>query len=236
MKFILSMFGGFKNLIATIAQIILAILTLPLLCIILRFLLPDKAGTFVLNILGEVPLFEVWLDMVAGFAGHADMAVNYTNYFEAVLAPVGETMGEAILIGMCIYLCKTLGTMLYVRGVPVLQTIIGVFLGCITLGAMGSGDIRYIIMASGFLIIVNIILTIFAASGQPVKKVLGIFLGLGLQSAVAGMASAYIAALTLILQGAVTQLTVMIGLIGMTVCPLLILLLIDYYFLTPKKQ
>ncbi len=235
MRFIFSIFGGFKNLIATVAQILLAILVLPALSVILKLLMPEGAVAFLWNLLQEVPFMDVWLGIVTDFSASASQTILPASYLEMVLSPVRNAMAEACVIGMCIYMCKTVGTMIYIRGVPVLQTVFGVFLGCIVLRAM-QGDMTYSIMAIGFMVIANIVLTILAASGQVLQKVLGIFLGLGLQSVIAGLAAAYVAALTLILRGYVSSFFVAVGLVGGTSLPLLIVLLLDYFLLTPKKR
>ncbi len=235
MRSVVSFFGGFKNLIASVAQILIAIILLPFICFILKLILPANGISFILNLLQEIPFLDVWFDMVQKFAEAPKDGVLVQNYLQAVIQPALDGAFEALIIGMCVYACKTIGTMLYIRGVPVIQTVAGVFLGCITIKAIGVGDTYYSIFAIGFLVILNIVLTLLAAHGQVLQKVLGIFIGIGCQSILAGLAAAYVAALCLIINGWANSLGAAVGLIGVTVCPLLIFLLIDYFILTPKK-
>lgn len=231
-----SIFGGYKSFKATIAQCMLAFILLPALGLFIHNLLPDMEGTFFTSMLGEDNLFEGWLELLSNTFDQVNTAFNFTTYFDDTLRLIAKTIVETTLIGLCIYLCKTLGVMLNMRGVPILQTMIGVFLGCFMISFLKVSAPIYITVTYAFLCIANIMLTIFVTKDQVVLKVLGIFVGLSVQSIIAALACTYVAALQLIWRGIVTDLAAIIGLICLTASPLLIVLLIDYYLLTPKKE
>lgn len=126
-----------------------------------------------------------------------------------------------------------MGTLLFIRGVPILQTIIGVILGAITLQAM-QGSTAYALYAAAFMVIANIVLTIFVATGQIVKKILSVFLGLGLQCLLAGFAAGYIALLTMFLKVApqMRHVLLMLALVGL---PYVIFYALYYVLIQPIK-
>lgn len=238
MKSLESFLSGFrlKNIIPSVAQLLLAVLILPVLCFILKLLAPDGGWQFISRLVDEVGIMETWFSLTGDYVRSLGAALTTEGYIAAVISPLPQIMLEEALMGMCIYLLKTIGTMLFIRGVPVLQTVLGVFLGCITIRAAAVDESgMYTIAAIAFLIVANIVLTIFTAGGQPLQKVLSVFLGIGLSVATAGMGAAYIAALAQIANGYVTDIKVCFALIGFTLCPLLIVLLADYFLLAVKK-
>ncbi len=238
MKSMESFLSGFrlKNLIPSVAQLLLAVLILPVLCFILKLLVPDGGWQFLSNLVDEVGIMETWFSLTGDYIHSLGTAPTTEGYLAAVVSPVPQIMLEEALMGMCIYLLKTVGTMLYLRGVPVLQTILGVFLGCIVIRAAAVDESgMYTVATIAFLIVANIVLTIFTASGQPLQKVLSVALGISLSVIIAGMGAAYIAALTQIANGCVADLKLCFALIGATLCPLLIVLLVDYFLLAVKK-
>ncbi|MDD2956305.1 MAG: hypothetical protein PHD67_08325, partial [Oscillospiraceae bacterium] len=223
-----------KNVIASVAQIVLAVLLLPGLCFLYHLIVPDDNGNILLNLFAQVPVLENWLEVLSGALLSTGAPIDVATYAEMVIDPVGQAIADSAVLGMCIYACKTIGTMIYIRGIPVLQTVVGVIVGCITCKAM-DGDFGYTLMAVLFLMLLNVVLTILCAHGQVLIKIAGIAMGLGYQMLVAGAGASYAAALALVMHGAVDSLAMAVALLLVPLCALLILLLVDYLFLTPKK-
>ena len=158
---------------------------------------------------------------------------SYSEYLLYTVEQVEKASVETAVIGMCVYMCVQVGTLLFIRGVPILQTIIGVILGAITLEAM-QGSTAYALYAAAFMVIANIVLTIFVATGQIVKKILSVFLGLGLQCLLAGFAAGYIALLTMFLKVApqMRHVLLMLALVGL---PYVIFYALYYVLIQPIK-
>lgn len=224
-----------KNLIWTGAQIALAVILLPFVAILIHLILPDGMLTIVINSIQEIPVIGQMLSMLgtleAELEGGALPPVSEYLYYTFV--QVETAVVESCVIGMCIYMCVQVGTLLFIRGVPILQTIIGVILGAITLEAM-HGSMDYAILAMTFMMIANIVLTMFVAMGQIVKKILSVFLGIAMQSILAGFAAGYIALLTMFMQSApqLRNALLMLALVGL---PYLIFYALYYVLIQPIK-
>lgn len=224
-----------KNLIWTGAQIALAVILLPFVAILIHLILPDGMLTIVINSIQEIPVIGQMLAMLGTLSAELEGSAlpPVSEYLYYTFVQVETAVVESCVIGMCIYMCVQVGTLLFIRGVPILQTIIGVILGAITLEAM-HGSMDYAILAMTFMMIANIVLTMFVATGQIVKKILSVFLGIGMQSILAGFAAGYIALLTMFMQSApeLRNALLMLALVGL---PYLIFYALYYVLIQPIK-
>lgn len=224
-----------KNLIWTGAQIALAVILLPFVAILIHLILPDGMLTIVINGIQEIPVIGQMLAMLGTLSAELEGGAlpPVSEYLYYTFVQVETAVVESCVIGMCIYMCVQVGTLLFIRGVPILQTIIGVILGAITLEAM-HGSMDYAILAMTFMMIANIVLTMFVAMGQIVKKILSVFLGIAMQSILAGFAAGYIALLTMFMQSApeLRNALLMLALVGL---PYVIFYALYYVLIQPIK-
>lgn len=224
-----------KNLIWTGAQIALAVILLPFVAILIHLILPDGMLTIVINSIQEIPVIGQMLAMLGTLSAELEDGAlpPVSEYLYYTFVQVETAVVESCVIGMCIYMCVQVGTLLFIRGVPILQTIIGVILGAITLEAM-HGSMDYAILAMTFMMIANIVLTMFVATGQIVKKILSVFLGIAMQSILAGFAAGYIALLTMFMQSApeLRNALLMLALVGL---PYVIFYALYYVLIQPIK-
>lgn len=227
-------FRSRRLIMGSICQILLGILIFPLLCLILAWLSPDKGASFILNIFSGIELFEIWPDVVVSMAQGANFD-NVVNYLDVLNIAVGGTVIETTVIGLSIFLCKNIGGALHVRGIPVLQTLLGSFLGCIISKAIDVSSLGYLLLSLTFLLLANYVVLIIFFRGQTIKKILSGLIGPGVSVMIAGMAAAFVTANLLILKGQVHSFGTGMALILGTFTPLLALLLVDYFLLTPKK-
>lgn len=224
-----------KNLIWTGAQIALAVILLPFVAILIHLILPDGMLTIVINSIQEIPVIGQMLAMLGTLSAELEGGAlpPVSEYLYYTFVQVETAVVESCVIGMSIYMCVQVGTLLFIRGVPILQTIIGVILGAITLEAM-HGSMDYAILAMTFMMIANIVLTMFVAMGQIVKKILSVFLGIAMQSILAGFAAGYIALLTMFMQSApeLRNALLMLALVGL---PYVIFYALYYVLIQPIK-
>ncbi len=224
-----------KNLIWTGAQIALAVILLPFVAILIHLILPDGMLMIVINSIQEIPVIGQMLAMLGTLSAELEGGAlpPVSEYLYYTFVQVETAVVESCVIGMCIYMCVQVGTLLFIRGVPILQTIIGVILGAITLEAM-HGSMDYAILAMTFMMIANIVLTMFVAMGQIVKKILSVFLGIAMQSILAGFAAGYIALLTMFMQSApeLRNALLMLALVGL---PYVIFYALYYVLIQPIK-
>ena len=224
-----------KNLIWTGAQIALAVILLPFVAILIHLILPDGMLTIVINSIQEIPVIGQMLAMLGTLSAELEGGAlpPVSEYLYYTFVQVETAVVESCVIGMCIYMCVQVGTLLFIRGVPILQTIIGVILGAITLEAM-HGSMDYAILAMTFMMIANIVLTMFVTTGQIVKKILSVFLGIAMQSILAGFAAGYIALLTMFMQSApeLRNALLMLALVGL---PYVIFYALYYVLIQPIK-
>ena len=226
-----------KNLIWTGAQIALAVILLPFVAILIHLILPDGMLTIVINSIQEIPVIGQMLSMLGTLEAELEGGAlpSVSEYLLYTVEQVEKASVETAVIGMCIYMCVQIGTLLFIRGVPVLQTIIGVILGAITLQAM-QGSTAYALYAAAFMVIANVVLTIFVATGagRGKKSLSGVPSGLGLQCLLAGFAAGYIALLTMFLKVApqMRHVLLMLALVGL---PYVIFYALYYVLIQPIK-
>lgn len=231
-----SIFGGYKKIMASVAQIILAVIILPILCFLLSLLVGGKdAFSVITNLIGEFSVTEVWLSLLTNFINSSEFSLGL-NETAVVLDYIYAAVYETCVVGMCVGLCKNIGIILGIRGVPILQSILGVFLGCITIQGFGIANGPESVMACAFLILLNVITIWLIPSGAFFRKILATLLGLSLQMIIAVLSIGYVICLIAIMDGTIADLkTAVICLTGMFV-PFLIVILFDYFFLTPEKN
>lgn len=226
-----------KNLMASIAQILLAVILLPGICIILNAIMPDYGGQMFLSIISELPVWGEAFGIIGQLMMNIQEGGNVVllDFLNLLIDSVQVEILEATIMGMCIYACKSIGTLLYIRGVPVVQTLAGILLGTITVYSIKSSS-PAIYMTVIFLFVLNVVLTLIEASGQWIKKALGIFLGMGLQSIIAGLTAGYVLVLAYLLLGGISDWNMAINLLCITLIPLISLMCLDYILFTPAKS
>lgn len=230
MKRIIRVFGGYKQFMGTVTQIIITVILLPALCFILNLLVPGKASDFFLGIIGEADLFEVWFEMAARIFQSQNVP-DMLTYLNEIVNALNSVIFEATILGLCIFACRTVGEMLNIIGIPLLQTVIGSFLGCIVIGATeADGTGLYLSLAITFLTLLNIVLFMYAAEGNVLSKLLKFFPHIGMSAIIAGLASAFVVVNILIMQGAVPDLLTAVQLLLVTAFPLLLFATIDYLY------
>lgn len=225
-----------KNVMASIAQVILAVILLPMVCIILKAIMPEDAISFFLNMVGELPVWGELTDIIVQLIVEINSGSSTGSllFYSAMIRGIQNGMIEAAILGMCVYACKAIGTMVYIRGIPVLQALSGILLGTLTIKAMENDDvIKY--MSLLFLVILNIVLTFFEASGQLLKKISGVVIGMGFQIMIAGFSAGYVLVLAYILLGSVRDPQEIVVLLTNTLLPLIVFLCLDYVLFTAIK-
>jgi len=236
MGIIKKVFGGYKNMMASIAQIILVVIFLPVICFILSLLSgTDDAFSMITNLLGELSITEYWLNLfMLLIEGPLNMS-GLDIYFTSV-EYVNSAVFEACVIGMCVSLCKNIGIVIGIRGVPIIQSILGIFLGCIIVRFFGlTNDLSSLFFCS-MLIILNLIVIWLMSSGNFYLKFLSSIFSLGLQIIVAVLSAGYIVYLTLIMNGLITDLKTALTFLAVIFLPMLIVLAVDFFLLTPEKK
>lgn len=235
----LNLFGGYKNLylniLPSVAQIILAVFFLPVLCFILSLLSgADKAFSMITNLISEFSVTEYWFDLITLLGGSVSDITNMdilTESFKYVNAAVLETCA----VGMCVGLCKNVGVLLDIRGIPVMQSILGVFLGCIVIRYCEISNEISSLFYCVFLIVLNIVVIWLLPSVDFIKKLLDM-MTLGLQMIIAALAAGYIVFLASIMNGTITSLKAAISVMILLFLPMLLVLAVDYFALTPTKK
>ena len=236
MKFLSKLFGGYNNIIPSIAQLILAVFILPILCFILSLITStDNAFLMISNLLGELSITEYWLDLFMMLVENPADIANFDVYPYA-MNYINSAIFETCIIGMSVSLCKNIGIILGIKGIPVIQSIFGIFLGCIMMICSGISNETEILFFCSMLIILNIIVIWLIPTGKFYQKFLATVLGLGLQMIIATLSAGYVIYLILIGQGVITDLKTGIIFLIVILLPMLIMLTIDFFLLTPKKN
>ena len=214
-----------KNIFASIAQIILAVWLLPFLCGMMSKLLPSGGPHFFNLLIQQIPIADTWLGIVTDFSNNISVPLSGTY----LTAMIWSSVEETLIIGMWLETCKKLGDLLDLQGIPVLQTVSGIVLGCLMSASMGS-NMLYNIASGIFLLVLNAVLIIFTTSrGIILTCVLGI-LELTLECCIASFSVCYVATLLLMLHG--LSASIAVPMLVVTLIPMLFGLTFDHFFLS----
>ena len=230
-----------KNMAATFAQLAALFIILPTLFYLLGLLLPESAINSWYKILRSIPGFDHYYGYIIELAhlepGSIRLIQHFIHLFKILETDVlKDALFSTAIIGMCLYAAKLLGNKLLMRGIPIVQDLIGIFLGIMLiyftkLFAFNPVGIAVLII----LIILNIVLTFTLVSEQRVKKFLALFIGIGLSIFTAAESLAYVSVMTLIADGVMPTFMTAVILTCTTAIPFLIFVTVDYYLLMPKR-
>lgn len=222
-----------KKLMGTLAQILLGFLVFPILAMLVELFLPGQLGNFITNCVSGIELFEVWPDAISTMAQYSPDTMMQ-SYTEVLVLACGVAAMETGIISLCIMLCKNIGIVIHIKGAPVLQTLIGVFLGCIFCKSLSITDELELAVVYTFLFACNCLI-VWIYELQPVKTFVKTLISASLSLIIAGMTAAYVTTAMMMIQGQITDLLVGCKLLLLTFIPLVILLIIDYFFFSADK-
>lgn len=175
-----------------IAQIVLCVLLLPMICLVLSWVIPEESAGLLVSLAGELPVVGIFFGMMGQLSTAAAMGGEQSAMLilNTVVEAANSEFESAVILGMCIYALKRLGALLEMRGVALLPTVVGVLAGSLLLRYIHLDAVaRYSTML--FLIAVCFFLTVISAEKSFLGKAVTIFLGLGLQAVIAAAAGAY---------------------------------------------
>lgn len=221
-----------NKIMPTIAQLLLGFLVFPIACMLVELFLPGQLGNFITNTVSGIAIFEVWPDAFSTIAYYAP-AELYMSYAEILTIACATAIMETGIISLCIMLCKNIGIVLQIKGAPVLQTIIGVFLGCIFCKSLSIYDEMEILFVYCVLLAFNLLILIIYEQ-ELVRITIKTFLSASFAIIIAGMVAAYVTAAMMMIQGSVDLATGCMLLLY-TFLPLAMMLIIDYFFLSSDR-
>lgn len=233
MKTLAYLFGGRDEIKPSIAQILLIVAIFPFIGIPLSYIIGDEALSVIYDLLSELPIAGYWFSLLVQLADTPSELFSFDVYLSSI-EYMNSTIYEACIAGMCIDLCKNVGELIGMKGVPFIQSILGIILGCILIRAIGVSDGVRTMYFCSMLIVLNIVVIWVLPKGSFSQKILATVLGLGMQMIVAVFSSGYVVFITLILRGMITDLRVVITFLAALFIPMLVVLAIDYFCLTPK--
>lgn len=149
-----------RKVLATIAQIILALMVLFIAAFFLKLFAPEQAGNFYSNVFSEVPILGKVVDLVyAYFTTDGSTYAGLTTY-SALMNYVGDGVFETFMIAYTLLIFNQLHKLIGWNGCPVLATVFGVGAGCAVIWLLKSADMLYKIMIIFFLITLLVVLII----------------------------------------------------------------------------
>ncbi len=236
MKLFLKIFNKRGRIFPSIVQVILTVMILPALCFLLSLLTGgDRAFSMITNLLGELSITEYWVDLLL-LLSEDPGSISSMNIYRFSIQYIDAAVFETCVIGMCVSLCKNIGVIVGIRGIPLLQSILGIFLGCIMACSFEVSNDMSTLFYCAMLIILNVVVIWLIPTHAFYRKFLATLLGLGLQIIVAVFSSGYVVYLTLIREGRIRDLNIAIPCLLAIFVPLGAVVAFDYFFLTPEKD
>lgn len=214
-----------KRIMTSLVQIILLVILLPFIAIVIRLIMPDQIGEILKNIFDEIPIVKVLSNYFLVLAQTKEL--NSFSLFEYTIETVSETILGTYIVGIWVYIFKHLGELIGLRGLPVLQTIIGILVSCFCLRFIGD-DIRSNILCVLILAVIAFGIAIIVRKGNIGKFALDIGVGIGMATITSATVSAYCTVLVLIMRGMFGSLWEGIYIAFLALIPATICLLIDY--------
>lgn len=221
------LFRGFRNTISNVAQIILVVILLPFVAIVIRMISGVGAGGanmtgMLSSLIGNIPLCEVWMDVLYQYAGGLTAADVATSTVLVILKALPEALISAICVHTCVRIEKVLKTMSVPDqrkhyGLPIFSTFVGIVIATVITSLTGlthsvTSEIlmdfgAIIIMLIGFKILFR---TVFRGRGIFEGKKILLFIIDGLFAVIT---TAYISGLLLAAKGAYASTGQAIGII-----------------------
>lgn len=222
MGFLIKIFGKRSNIIPSVAQIILVIIILPGVCFLLSLLVgKDGAFSVLKDFFSNICIMGKWFELLLLPQQSMEMNSTLETYNELIIY-TGETIIQTCIMAMCLSLGIEIGKIIGIKGIPLIQSLIGVVLGCIVINSFGlKNDISSLIVIF-VLTILNLIAAFIGSSA--IRK---LFIGFGLDIIIAALYSGYICLNMLILNGKITDIKIVLISLFVIMVPLVICICLE---------
>ena len=196
-----------KGPIGTLAQIAIIVILLPFIAVILGLFFSDikSINKFLLTLIDNIPLFEVWVSLFSEFGS----AISAGQVIESTLYIYIESFFEAFITGISVHIFNNIGKALKFSGLPILTTFVGVFVGCVILkmtSAMGN-NLGIIAANLGVIVIMVVGIKFIFGSIFPSRGIFSLqkILMLIIEGLLAVIVCGYVTMLAIIANGYVTS-------------------------------
>lgn len=226
-----------KDLFANIAQIILVVILLPMLCLILvEVNSAQNTLEMLLNMVGQIPVFDTLMESVSLIMQMHDPALIgnpdiYLTHIESVVDSLNKSLFQVFSIALCVKLSNLAFDLLRGRGMHILSSMIGVLLGYYV-----STSYEFPILASLFLFLLLFIVDLIFVQSVSVRissliiKYLVFSLKMILKILTTVFMTGFFAVLLVIWQGYVADIGVIIFMVCVFAVPWFILAATERYF------
>ena len=215
----------------TFAQLAIFALLLPFLSIllgILKIAVPESLDKLIQGAMSSIPGYDPIQGILIGL-NVGDMTSASMSYIEAVMAFVLDNVETMMYLGMWLYAFRVIfKEILRIPGIPLLQVVCGLFMGALTYPMLEEPSLR--LMATGFLIVLNAVITIIFVPKSLFRKIVSVALDLALQSLLAALTIAYVAILILSMQGGLPGIGVTISTLFLVLAFWLGYQIVEYIF------
>lgn len=227
-----------REWIGTGVQLMIFLLLLPFLAIFLGIMMesaPAAKDDFAAAVLSFLPYADPIQNTISGL-NLADPGMSLMTYATALLETISGNIVAAMYLGGWLYAFRVifkemLGDVLRLNGLPILQTVCGLFFGALTFTMLEDEAMR--IPVTLFIFVLDAVLTIVFVNKSILKKVLDIAINMSLQSILAALTIGYVAVIMSCVQGYYTDVKLAATAV-ITVSALWLVYLITQYLLTDK--
>ena len=227
-----------KEWIGTGVQLIIFVLLMPYLSILLGIIMesaPSVKDEYAAAVMSFLPYADPIQNVITGL-NLASPQMSVLTYGTALLETISGNVIAAMYLGGWLYAFRVifkemLGDALRLRGLPILQTVCGLFFGAMTFTMLDDEMMR--IPVTLFIFLLDAVLTLIFVRKSVLKKILDIAINLSLQSYLAALTIGYIAVLSNCVRGYYTNVTQAATAV-VVVTLLWIVYLVAQYLLTDK--
>lgn len=224
----------FEKVMASVAQVLIIVILLPFISVLIYLFMPEKIGSFILTVLDEIPIINVLSNYYTAFAGSESL--SSFSLFEYIINAVNESIMSMYIVGLFVFIIRRVSEfkIIGMKGIPVLQTVVGIFLSAICLKYIGN-SVEANIICSIVLMIVAFVLSVIIQKVKIGKFLWDTGLGMGMATITSGTVSAYLTVLVLIIKGWFDSFLSAINVLIWSLIPALICLFVDYLLFGEKE-
>lgn len=225
-----------KELQGTCVQICIVALLLPFIAVLFGIILGGQGKSqqdFVSALISYMPYSNELQGIFSG-AELVSTGTTLKSYLAVVWNTVQENAMLAIYVGMWIRAFRVIfKEIVPLKGLPLIQIICGLLFGALSLTMVNSGELGVTIMVTGFIIILNLFLSIVFVRKSVGKKILDVVF-ISFECFFTPMISGYIVAFGMVFKGYITDLWTGISVMLIATGVMLLYALIQYLMVVKK--
>lgn len=195
----------------------------------------EQAKNFLLNVISEIDIFNIWFEMITNLIKSDDIKGNFQNYLENWITIASESSFLIYIIGFVSDLVERFISKLTGNELKLLPKIAVIAVACM-ISSVTPMEAEYIVAEAGIILLIYILLLKFVFKLRIGSLVLRTLFGIVIDVYIVCSVCTYIALLAMIANGQITGAYNIILMIVITFSMVLLSLILKALFDIGKKK